>query len=200
MSERRELRRRIEGCTSCLLYKQCEGPVPFRGPTPALFSVVGEAPGRQEDQQGKPFVGPSGQLLDQYLTKAGLNLRDALICNTVSCFPHGTPRREHIEACAKNMRDQLVLAMSPYILILGAIAYSVFKPEASIMRDHGQHWSVTKEELTITLFPTFHPSAVLRNQSLKRAWRLDLENFAALIRQGDHIPRMAPLRYVTRRQ
>jgi uracil-DNA glycosylase len=199
VGERIQLQRRIKSCTACLLHKQCEGPVPFRGPVPALFSVVGEAPGRQEDQWGKPFIGPAGQLLDEYLTKAGLSLRDAFICNTVSCFPHGTPRREHIEACAQNLRDQLVLAMSPYILILGAIAYSVFKPEASIMRDHGRHWTVTKEELAVTLFPTYHPAAILRNHALKRAWRLDLEDFAALVRQGDHIPRMAPLRYVTRR-
>lgn len=196
MSERSRLRRRIKNCTACRLHSQCSGPVPFRGPSPALYAVVGEAPGRTEDERGEPFVGPAGALLEDTLVKAGLHLRDAFICNTVSCFPHGTPKQEHIDACYPNLRDQLALSLAPYLLVLGAVAYSVFKPEASIMRDHGQYWSVTHDELTLTVFPTYHPAAVLRNRALKRAWRHDLECFAAMVRQGDHRP--SGVRYLIR--
>ena len=111
-------------------------------------------------------------------------MADAFVCNTVSCFPHGRPGLKHIAACRKNLRDQIVLSEAPYILLLGKVAFNVFWPDESIMRLHGATQSHSYEDLTLTLFATFHPAAVLRNKALARAWRLDLEEFAGMVTDG----------------
>ena len=180
---RQAVRRQILACTACGLHAQCEGPVPFRGPTPAPWAIMGEAPGGVEDLEGRPFVGPSGALLERMLARVGLDMSEAFVFNTVSCYPHGTPRPEHIAACRQNMRNQLVLSMAPYVLLLGKVAFNVFWPEESIMRLHGATQSHTDGDASLTLFATFHPAAVLRNRALTRAWRLDLEEFAEMVNQ-----------------
>ncbi len=181
MPPRRSLSDRIRACTACSLHAGCNGPVPYRGPAPARYAIVGEAPGREEDKKGEPFIGPAGKLLDQYLARVGLDSAEAFVCNTVCCFPYGTPKEEHVLACRQNLRDQLVLAEAPHVLLLGKVAFNVFWPGESIMQRHGASQSHTDGLVNLTLFATYHPAAVLRNRALGLAWRRDLEEFADMV-------------------
>ena len=84
--------------------------------------------------------------------------------------------------------DQVALSRAPHVLLLGAVALAQFFPDWTVTRNHGQVW---KDGLDRTYMTTFHPAAVLRNRAFTRAWRLDLEAFASLVNEGDHIERTA---------
>lgn len=178
-------RNKIWLCTLCPLYKRVQAPVPWRGPCPSELAIIGEAPGRTEDDLNKPFVGASGQLLAKYLDKAGLDIEDFMIFNTVQCNPNGSPPAEAIEACSVHRKRQLQLSEARFVLVLGAVALSVThpNPEARITKVRGEPWTKTvkaKKSYTRTYFATYHPAAVLRNRTYTRTWREDFETFAEL--------------------
>lgn len=178
---RLELRERILGCEACDLHATSSGPVPFSGPTPADFAIVGEAPGADEDKGGEPFIGRAGQLLRHHLGEAGLDVARAFICNTVSCYPNGTPRPASIGACRQNLWDQLALARVSMILALGSVALASFRPDLRITMAHGQTFGLPDGR---TVFTTFHPAAALRRTDWEREMATDLLRFGAAVSQG----------------
>lgn len=184
MTERLELRERILDCTACELHSTSCGPVPFSGPAPASFAIVGEAPGAEEDKGGQPFVGRSGQLLRKYLVDAGLEPDQAFICNTVSCFPHGTPSPASIAACRQNLRDQLDFARVSTILTLGSVALGAFRPDLRMTAAHGQTFALPDGR---TVFSTYHPAAALRRADWDEALSTDLLRFGRAIKQGSWV-------------
>jgi DNA polymerase len=137
--------------------------------------LIGEAPGRDEDLQGKPFVGRAGQLLDRMLAAIGLSEDHVYITNTVYWRPPGnrTPTPEEIEACAPFLARQIEL-LSPSVLVLlgGAAAKTILDVSEGIMRLRGKWLTYPCAGRDLPALATLHPAYLLRNPVAKRyAWR-----------------------------
>lgn len=164
------LRQNIEGCENCPLGAGCIRKVPGQGDAHAPLMLIGEGPGEQEDRQGLAFVGPAGQLLTKMLEAIRLPRDRVYICNVVKCRPprNRQPTPEEIQACLPHLRGQVALVRPRVILLLGATAVSaVLGPEYRITRCHGEWFS----RKGVDIIATYHPSALLRDESKKRpAW------------------------------
>ena len=152
-------------CQRCDLAKERKHVVVSRGHPSARLMVIGEAPGADEDAQGRPFVGRSGRLLDASLTEVGLDQEDDIyICNLIKCRPPGNRRPTPVElkAC-RPWLDRQILEVNPEVLlILGATASAaVLECRTPISRLRGQ-WLQWKGRFVM---PSFHPSYLLRNPS-----------------------------------
>jgi DNA polymerase len=146
--------------------------------------IIGEAPGRTEDEKGKPFVGPAGKFLWQNLTHkagAGIHPADAFMANAVSCFPARTPTESEVMACRGNLFNQVVYCDPIWILALGRTvndSLGGLHPDQPIGEIHGEWYEIGWGGVDRRVMPTYHPSAVLRNRTLMRSWRQDLKEFA----------------------
>jgi uracil-DNA glycosylase family 4 len=171
-----------------------------RGSTTARLMLIGEAPGRDEDLQGKPFVGRAGQLLDRMLAAIGLDEGSIYITNTIYWRPPGnrTPTPEEIEACAPFLARQIEL-LAPQVLVLlgGAAAKSLLGVSEGIMRLRGKWLSYEVGGQSVATFATLHPAYLLRNPEHKRlAWRDLLMIKAALqVRMCHGAARLAGKQY-----
>lgn len=162
----------FEGCS---LKRTAKSLCFARGSEKARIMMIGEAPGRDEDLQGKPFVGRAGQLLDRMLASIGLGEKDVYITNTVYWRPPGnrTPTPEEIEACAPFLARQIEL-LAPAILVLlgGAAAKTLLGVSEGIMRLRGKWLSYPCACRDLPALATLHPAYLLRNPAAKRyAWR-----------------------------
>lgn len=157
----------VMSCTSCSLHSACNGPVPFRGPTPAKLAIVAEAPGKVEDEKKQPLVGPSGVKLQEWLDRAKIDT-DVAYLNAVSCYPNRTPTAKEVEICRRNLHDQLAVIQPEFLLVLGGIALSSFWSSLRMGDARGRWWkaSVPGVPQGIWSLSSYHPAAVLRNSSL----------------------------------
>ena len=157
-------------CRKCRLWETRTNVVIGVGNRNADIMFVGEGPGQQEDLQGEPFVGPAGKLLDKMLASIGLDREKVYIANIVKCRPPGNrdPHDDEQEACMNYLRYQLMLVKPKIIVCLGRIAaMAIINKDFKITRQHGQ-WTERKGYWFIA---TYHPSALLRDESKKRpAW------------------------------
>ena len=157
-------------CRKCRLWETRTIVVIGVGNRNADIMFVGEGPGQQEDLQGEPFVGPAGKLLDKMLASIGLDREKVYIANIVKCRPPGNrdPHDDEQEACMNYLRYQLMLVKPKIIVCLGRIAATaIIDKDFKITRQHGQ-WTERKGYWFIA---TYHPSALLRDESKKRpAW------------------------------
>lgn len=172
----------VETCTDCAL---CEGrtrSVPGEGPDKPDIMFIGEGPGYHEDQQGRPFVGPAGKLLEELLASIGLTRRDVYIANVIKCRPPGNrdPLPAEIQACRKYLDQQIRLLDPPVIVTLGRFSMARFMPGAVISRVHGkpQQWGKR------TIFPMYHPAAALHQGSLRRYLEDDIKKLPALVEEA----------------
>ena len=157
----------VAGCTRCALYKSAKHHVPGEGNASAELLCVGEAPGVDEDEQGRPFVGESGQLLTKILGAIQLSREDVFICNVLKHRPPGNrdPLPDEVVACQPYLLRQIELVRPRVILALGRVAAQTLLQTTSgigalrgrIHRFHG-----------VPLIVTYHPAALLRNESWKR--------------------------------
>ncbi len=160
-----ELNRIYEECNSCSacpLHESRTNVVFGKGNPDAKILFIGEAPGQHEDEQGLPFVGASGKLLDKYLDAIGLSMDDAYIANILKCRPPNNrdPKEEEEQACIGYLRRQLEVINPKIIVCLGRIsAYKIIKPDFKITQEHGKWFK--KGGYLITA--VFHPSALLRD-------------------------------------
>lgn len=165
-----EIKRDVEKCEKCDLCKTRKHAVFGEGGLNVNVMFVGEGPGAREDETGRPFVGPAGQLLDKMLASIGLDRTTAYIANVVKCRPpnNADPRPEYCQACIGYLREQVRFLRPKIIVCLGRIAMRELLGEAQgITRVHGRVY----ERKGFLIVPTFHPSALLRNPELKRgAW------------------------------
>lgn len=176
--KRLEVMQQVVECTDCHLHEQCTAPVFMSGQTPTLIAVVGEAPGGQEDDQGAPFVGPAGEMMRQVLEGAGIDPQTVVFINTVSCFPHGTPTWDHVNACADNKRAQLDLAAPHFVLAVGKVALKAEKRYVDIKHGRGRPW---RDDTGRIWFATYHPAAALRNSNYEQAMEDDVATFKAMV-------------------
>jgi DNA polymerase len=170
-----ELAALVGSFEGCALKRTAKSLCFARGSESAGVMFVGEAPGRDEDLQGKPFVGRAGQLLDRMLAAIGLDDNEVYITNTVYWRPPGnrTPTPEEIGACAPFLARQIEL-VGPKILVLlgGAAAKTLLGVTEGIMRLRGKWQSYDNGTATIPALATLHPAYLLRNPAHKRyAWR-----------------------------
>jgi len=155
------------GCRKCGLRDGCSQVVFGAGDPNADLMLVGEAPGRDEDRQGLPFVGRAGQLLDRILGAAGLERDRVYITNVVKCRPpsNRTPTLPEMAACLPLLQAQTRLIRPKLIVAMGSTALkAMVNPQARITRMRGT-WQVWEG---IPLLPTFHPAALLRDPGKKR--------------------------------
>ena len=135
---------------------------------------IGEGPGADEDEQGIPFVGKAGKLMDQALSGLGIERESIYIANIVKCRPpnNRNPEKDEAIACMDYLRNQVVLIKPKIIVLLGNIALkNILGDEYGITKARGK-WV---EKKGIMYMPTFHPAALLRNESMKIDFWNDLE-------------------------
>ncbi len=161
------LKQAVAECRKCALCETRTQTVFADGGATAKLVFVGEAPGRDEDLKGLPFVGRAGQLLDKMIAAIHLRRDDVYICNVLKCRPpeNRTPLPEEVEECRPYLEQQLALVKPALICALGLSAVqALLKTKASMASMRGR----TFEYKGIPLIPTYHPAALLRNPSLKR--------------------------------
>jgi len=156
-----------------------------RGNPEADVMIIGEAPGRDEDIAGKPFVGRSGQLLDKMMAAIELTEDQFYITNVVNWRPpqNRNPKPEEIELCRPFLNRHIELAAPKYILIVGGVSLTALTGLTGIMKNRGQWQTLTIAGRDIPALPIYHPAFLLRQPALKKeAWRDLLELRSHLIR------------------
>ncbi len=169
----------VESCTDCGLCQTRTRAVPGEGPDKPDLLFIGEGPGYHEDQQGRPFVGPAGKLLEDLLAAISLTRRDVYIANVVKCRPPGNrdPLPAEITACRKYLDQQIRLLDPAIIVTLGRFSMARFIPNAVISRIHGKPHPWGKR----TIFPMYHPAAALHQGNLRRFLEEDIRKLPDLL-------------------
>jgi uracil-DNA glycosylase family protein len=164
-----ELDAAIARCRGCPLWARATQAVPGEGSPKARIMLVGEQPGDQEDQTGKPFVGPAGRVLDEALAKAGLDRKDVYVTNAVKHFSweprgkrrlHKTPSQQEVAACLDWLLGEIRLIMPDIVVCLGGTAVrAVLGPEVKVLVNRGKFF---ESEWGPKVLVTVHPSSILR--------------------------------------
>ena len=161
----------VRTCTRCPLHVGRTKAVPGDGAADAQIMFIGEAPGFHEDQQGLPFVGAAGRLLNELLEKAGIDRQQVFITNVVKCRPPGNrdPELDEVETC-KPYLDQQIEVINPKVIVtLGRHSMARAYPDEKISVVHGQPRKVGD----LVYFPMFHPAAALHQPSLRSVVEAD---------------------------
>ena len=174
------LEKEIDNCKKCKLYENRTQIVVGGGTPETDVLFVGEAPGRQEDKEGKPFVGRAGELLDELLEDIGLERNEVYITNTVLCRPPNNrdPEEEEIEACTPYLDKHIDIIDPEVIVPLGSFATSYILDKydidaGTISNIHGEVFSVSNLKGQFKIIPQYHPAAVLYNPDLKEVLEED---------------------------
>lgn len=167
------MRKEVENCRKCSLWRTRRNPVFGEGPPNAEIMLVGLGPGKQENLQGRPFVGAAGKLLDKLLEEAGLRRDQVYITNVMKCFLPGNKTTEgQVEACSSYLDEQIELIQPKLIVALGNLAVSYLlgkfglKPE-SMEKIHGKIYEASTLTLTLKVVAMYHPASALRNPGLR---------------------------------
>ncbi|MCX8187491.1 MAG: uracil-DNA glycosylase [Nitrososphaeria archaeon] len=167
------LRREVENCRKCSLWRTRKSPVFGEGPPDAGIMLVGLGPGKQEDLQGRPFVGAAGKFLDELLEEAGLKRNQLYITNVMKCFlPDNRASDDQVKMCSPYLDGQIEVIQPKLIIALGNLAASYLlgksglKPE-SMEKIHGKIYDASTLTLTLKIATMYHPASALRNPGLK---------------------------------
>ena len=178
-----ELYEEIADCPRCVLARTRSRTVPGSGPAPCDLMFVGEGPGQREDDLGLPFVGRSGQFLDDLLASIGRSRRDVYVTNVVKCRPPANrdPLPDEIGACSDYLERQIVGVRPTVIATLGRFSMARWFPGARISQIHGQ----ARVFDGVTIVPMYHPAAALRDGSLRAVMKQDFAQIPDLL-TGTH--------------
>jgi len=174
-----------KNCT-CELKKTATQPVFGHGNHHAEIVFIGEAPGKNEDLQGKPFVGAAGKFLNEMLEKAGLKREDVYITNIVKYRPPNNrdPLPEEKEACAKWLHQELALVQPKVIVFLGRHSMNHFFPDLQISSAHGKLIIKKIEGIpTPYFFPLYHPAAALYNGGMRETLIKDFKKIPLVLKK-----------------
>ena len=154
----------VKICQKCDLCKTRINAVPGKGNVNADVILIGEAPGRNEDKHGEPFIGAAGKRLDDMLQDSGIKRADIYITNIVKCRPpdNRTPTKKEEESCLDYINSEISIINPKIICIMGNTAYSTLLGGKEITKNHGTF----VEKDARTYFITFHPAATIYNQKL----------------------------------
>ena len=196
-AEAERLRAEAGACTRCDLFEHATQTVFGEGPVPAALALVGEQPGDYEDQQGHPFVGPSGELLGRALKAAGIDRTQVYLTNAVKHFKwaprgkrriHQTPNQAEIQACRPWVEQELELVAPAIAGLLGAVAAkALLGPDFRVTHSRGQVLPATVSRWSGHAVATVHPASILRATDAEArevafaAFVADLEVMAELL-------------------
>jgi uracil-DNA glycosylase family 4 len=186
MSALAQLFEEIIACRDCELAKYRTKVVPGEGAEDASLLFIGEAPGWHEDQQGRPFVGPAGQFLDQLLTSIGLRREEVYIANVIKCRPpqNRDPLPAEIQNCHKWLDRQIEIIQPQMIITLGRYSLARYFPNESIGKIHGK----PRKLGDVIYYPMYHPAAALHQGSLRRTIEADMLKIPQILAQGEEMP------------
>lgn len=178
-----DLEERIFRCRLCLLGSGRKNAVPGEGNRKAELVFVGEAPGHDEDVQGRPFVGKAGQLLTRIIRAMNFTREEVYITNVVKCRPpeNRTPFREEVEKCRPYLVEQIRFIRPKAIVALGKVATDFFVSSSKGMSELRGHFVDFDD---IRVMPTFHPSYIIRNEGNKEIKKMvweDMQKVMALL-------------------
>ncbi|KPK22111.1 MAG: uracil-DNA glycosylase [Dehalococcoidia bacterium SM23_28_1] len=182
-----ELYDKIAVCPDCDLSRSRNRAVPGEGPEDAEIMFVGEAPGFYEDQQGRPFVGPAGRLLEELLASIGLRRDQVYIGNVIKCRPpeNRDPLPKEIEACRKWLERQIEVIKPKVVVPLGRFSLAWFFPNESIGRMHGH----ARHREGVCYLPMYHPAAALHAANMRRAVEEDFQKLPAVLEEARKGPK-----------
>lgn len=176
-----EIRAQVEKCHACPLCETRANIVFGDGNPHARVLIVGEAPGKNEDLQGKPFVGAAGKFLDELLEEAGLKREEVFIANVLKCRPpsNRNPQADEIEACAPFLREQ-TQSIDPWIIVtMGNFATQfILRTGTGITRLRG----TVQQTGRFVVLPVFHPAAAIYDRSKRDVLLEDFRQVGALVR------------------
>ena len=162
----------VKDCQKCDLYKTRKNTVFGDGDTNSDVMIIGEAPGKEEDQAGKPFIGRAGKLLNEFLKSIGLNRDSIYIVNTIKCRPpeNRDPEISEIKACSDYLDQQISIIKPKVLVLLGKIAANRFLNEDKPISDlRLKKFFIEKYDIPVIVF--YHPAYILRSPSQKkRVW------------------------------
>ncbi len=183
-----KLRRQIARCRRCDLFRSRTKTVAGEGSLDPAILFIGEAPGRNEDLQGKPFVGRAGAILDELLSSVGLQREDVYICNILKCRPPGNrnPARDEIRSCAGSLDVQLKTIDPAIIATLGNFATTTIfakfgLPGGRISQMRGKVFEASVPEGHRKIVPLFHPAVATYDPSKLKLLKKDFEIFIPLL-------------------
>jgi uracil-DNA glycosylase family 4 len=186
MSALTQLCEEIIACRDCELANYRTKAVPGEGAEDADLLFIGEAPGWHEDQQGRPFVGPAGQFLDQLLASIGLRREEVYIANVIKCRPpqNRDPLPAEIQSCCKWLDRQIEIIQPQMIITLGRYSLARYFPNQSIGKIHGK----PRKSGGVIYYPMYHPAAALHQGSLRRTIETDMLRIPQILAQGKDLP------------
>jgi DNA polymerase len=181
MSNLNDLYSEIRSCQKCQLCKTATRAVPGEGPENSRIMFIGEAPGWNEDQQGRPFVGAAGQFLNHLIQSIGLRREEVYITNVVKHRPpdNRDPLPGEIEACRPALDRQIAHIKPKLIVTLGRYSMARFFPGTTISKVHG----TTVKQDGLVCFAMYHPAAALHQASLRTTLEADMLKIPALLQR-----------------
>jgi DNA polymerase len=181
-----KLYKEVANCHQCDLARYRTRAVPGEGVEDADIVFIGEAPGWYEDQQGRPFVGPAGHLLEELLASIGLTREQVYICNMIKCRPpqNRDPLLSEIRTCQQWLDHQLELIQPKIIVTLGRYSMARFFPGQTISKAHGK----SRRDGNIIYYAMYHPAAALHQQSLRQVIQADMLKIPSLLAQPEETP------------
>ena len=185
MSELTELYEQIKNCHKCEISKFRTNAVPGEGPENAEIMFIGEAPGWNEDKQGRPFVGQAGQFLDRLLASIDLDRQKVYITNIIKTRPpdNRDPLPVEIQNCKPWLDRQLEIIKPKMIVTLGRYSMARFFPEKSISKIHGM--AVKRDN--IIYYAMYHPAAALHQMSLRQTIEEDMKKIPKILAESKNV-------------
>ncbi|MCS7143758.1 MAG: type-4 uracil-DNA glycosylase [Archaeoglobaceae archaeon] len=186
-----DLKKEILNCTKCPLHLTKTKYVPGIGNASSGVVFVGEAPGREEDLKGEPFVGSAGKLLTELLFSIGLTRDEVFICNVLKCRPPNNrdPLPEEVNICGNYLIRQLNVLKPDLIVCLGrhsaSFIFEMFNlPFTSITKLHGKVFEVEGWDKKVKILPLYHPAAVLYRAQLREEYEKQFKIIGELCKKG----------------
>ena len=176
----KKLHQKIQRCKKCPLGKTRHNTVPGEGSVKAKIMIIGQAPGREEDKTGKPFVGRAGQFLNRLLKLAKIKREKIFITSPIKCFPpqNRKPTKKEIADCLPYLLEQIDIINPQKVILLGEVAFSIFFPDKNLKVFRGKF--LTKNGRRY--FITYHPAAGLRFPKIKKILEKDFKKINFILR------------------
>ncbi len=176
----------VRHCRNCSLGWTRTNAVPGDGPMDAEVMIVAEGPGKNEDQQGLPFVGAAGKFLDELLPMAGLSRDQVFITNVIKCRApdNRDPQPEEVKACSRHLYRQIKIINPRLIIALGKFSLGWFFPGETIGKARGR----LRQKNGLFIYPVMHPAAGLRRSEFKERVKADFQKIPAILKQIEEDP------------
>ena len=184
-------------CQKCALGKCRTNIVVDRGNPQSSILVIGEAPGKNDDEEGRAFIGKAGKMFDAWMAEIGLDTnRDMLICNTVKCRPpeNRKPHPQEVAACRPYLDEQIQLANPSLIILMGATALRYLDPskENFAMKEEAGKFFTLKVGRNYPCLVLYHPAALIYNQKLKVAMKEHVQTLKKFLQEKNLLSEDAP--------